>query len=85
VELPKAGREAADERWDPPVSFMCITTDSSRGRNNSGVFIYSFFYYFLEDKKLDDLKSEKLEAHFYELLAFRLIQFLDLSKTNPQK
>jgi hypothetical protein len=71
VELPKAGREAADERWDPPVSFMCITTDSSRGRNNSGVFIYSLFtifYYILGDQKLDGLKSEKLEARFHELL-----------------
>jgi hypothetical protein len=38
-----------------------------------GVFVYSFLSFFsLEIQKLDDPKSEKLEAPFYELLSFSL-------------
>jgi hypothetical protein len=32
---------------------------------------------------LDDSKSEKLKAYFYELLTFGAIQFLNFSKANP--
>jgi hypothetical protein len=39
----------------------------------------------LENKKLNGLKYEKLEALFHKLLAFGVIQLLDLTKANPQK
>jgi hypothetical protein len=32
-----------------------------------------FFISFWEIKKLDDIKNEKLEAHFHELLSFSLL------------
>jgi hypothetical protein len=45
--------------------------------------LFSVFHIFLlGDKKLDDSKNKKLEATFYELLTFEVIQLLDPSKAN---
>jgi hypothetical protein len=47
-----------------------------QGRSSQGVFVYSFLVFFIcfqEIKKLDDPKSEKLEAPFHELTSFLLL------------
>jgi hypothetical protein len=47
--------------------------------------LFSVFHIFLlGDKKLDDSKNKKLEATFYELLTFEVIQLLDPSKANKK-
>jgi hypothetical protein len=71
---------------------MDMKLEGTSKATNKGVFIYDFLLFcalaFWDIQKLDGPKSEKLKATFHEsfqLLAFEIIELLDLSKANPQK
>jgi hypothetical protein len=71
--------------FDPRLCALLIHCSVERLRGCLFSVFHHFFISFREIQKLDDPKSEKLEAPFHELLTFGAIQLLDLPKANPKK